>query len=77
MATYAVIEKSTGNIVNVILLDDPDAWEVPEGHIIIEQSTIRIEEHGTLAGPGGTYTAGVYTPPPTQLPARQTFEHTG
>jgi hypothetical protein len=57
MAIYAVIEEATGKIVNSIVLDDVDAWPVPEGHFIVEQTDVPL-------GIGGIYIDGVYTPPP-------------
>jgi len=57
MSTYIVIDDTTGSIVNRILLNDPDQWEIPAGHSIVEETA-------TPMSPGGTYIDGVYTPPP-------------
>lgn len=56
MSNYALID-SDGLIVNRIVLDDTGAWEVPEGHSIVEETDAAINI-------GGTYIDGVYTPPP-------------
>jgi hypothetical protein len=62
MGIYIVVENSTGLIDNRIVLDDPGAWEVPEGHSIFEET-------GAPMQIGGTYAGGVYTPPaPPPLP---------
>jgi hypothetical protein len=60
MAIYGVID-ATGIIDNRIVLDDPDQWDAPAGHTIVE------ETDDPLAI-GGTYIDGVYTPPPSPPP---------
>ena len=59
MGSYIVIDDSTEIIVNRIMLDDPDAWEVPEGQSIVEDTV------GMVIG--GSYVDGVYTPPPVYV----------
>lgn len=53
---YAVVENSTGLIVNRILLDDPAAWKPPAGFDIVRETV-----EGMAVG--GKVIAGVYTPP--------------
>jgi hypothetical protein len=57
MATYAVIDEATGEIVNRIALDPPPA---PEGFILVDDTA-------SPMAIGGTYIDGVYTPPEQQL----------
>lgn len=66
MATYAVLDDA-GNIVNRIVLEDPADWSIPEGQSIVA-------EKGAALEIGGTYTKGVYSPPPraeAELPPAQ------
>ena len=56
MTTYIVIDDETGIIDNRIVLDDPNQWEVPAGHTLVEET-------GEAMAIGGTYIDGVYTPP--------------
>jgi hypothetical protein len=57
MATFAVIDEASGEIVNRIVIDDPPA---PEGFIIVNDTA-------SPMAIGGSYVKGVYTAPPQQL----------
>lgn len=61
MAFYIVVDNATGIIDNRIVLDDPEQWEVPAGHTMIEET-------GEPMAIGGSYIDGVYTPPPGPPP---------
>jgi hypothetical protein len=55
MPTYALVD-TTSTVTNRIVLDDPAAWSVPEGYtLVLETTDFEI---------GGTYSNGVYVPPP-------------
>lgn len=55
MSTYAVIDVSTGIVVNTIALNAPEDWTPPDGYIVVQTDTASI---------GWTYSNGVFTPPP-------------
>ena len=56
MGTYVAVDEATGVIVNRIVLDDPDQWEVPAGHLAFEET-------GEAMAIGGSFIDGVYAPP--------------
>lgn len=56
MSIYAIVETSSGAVVNRVLLDDPADWSPPDGCFAVEElDPMEI---------GGTYVDGIYTPPP-------------
>lgn len=61
MSTFAVIDTSTGAILNRIALDQDSDWTPDDGHSIVEETAAVLEI-------GGTYLSGVYTPPSHQEP---------
>ena len=61
MAFYIVVDNATGIIDNRIALDDPEQWEVPAGHSIVEETA----EPMAI---GGSYIDGIYAPPPEPPP---------
>lgn len=66
MSIYAVVETSTGAILNRIVLDQDSDWTPEDGHSIVEETTAVLEI-------GGKYVGGIYTPPvrpdPEPMPA--------
>jgi hypothetical protein len=56
MSTYALVGP-TGIITNRIVLDDQSTWSVPDGYILVAETDNHLEI-------GGTYSNGVYVPPP-------------
>ena len=58
MARYAMVQETTGFVVNVIEWDGSEAtWRPPHGYFMVEDTE-------SAAGPGFTYEDGVFTPPP-------------
>lgn len=55
MSTYALIEISTGMVVNTIVLDESSSWTDPDGYITIQTD---------VASTGWSYVDGVFSPPP-------------
>jgi hypothetical protein len=62
MARYAMVQDSSGVVVNVIEWDGNTAtWAPPAGYTMVEDTNNEI-------GVGGTYEDGTYTPPPSGQP---------
>lgn len=58
MARYAMVQKVTGFVVNVIEWDGNEAtWKAPDAYEMIEDTE-------AVAGPGFTYEDGQFVPPP-------------
>jgi len=58
MSRQALIEITTGRVINVIELENTSIWRVPVGHMLIESD---------IAGPGDTWDGRDFiipTPPP-------------
>ncbi len=56
MKTLAVVEQSSGRIINRIVVDADVDWVAPSGHLAIEEIV--------PMDIGGTYIDGAYAPPP-------------
>ena len=62
MARYAMVDDSSGIVVNVIEWDgDESKWMPPLAHTMVEDSK-------NEAGPGFTWKDGVFEPPPGGQP---------
>lgn len=61
MPTFAIIDLASAEIVNRIVLDDPESWTPDDGHSIVEETTQIFEI-------GGHYQDGEYEPPPAPAP---------
>lgn len=57
MGNYAVIDSATGDVINVVVVDDINNWRVPDGCHIAEQV-------GRGFAIGGKIHNGKYTAPP-------------
>jgi len=55
MSNYALIDTSTGMVINTIILNDPADWAPPEGYIVVQTD---------IASIGWSYADGVFSPPP-------------
>lgn len=55
MSNYALIDLSTGIVVNSIALNEPTTWTPPDGFIVVQTD---------VAGIGWSYADGVFSPPP-------------
>lgn len=56
MKTFAVIEQSSGRIINRVVVANDVDWVAPTGHLAIEEAV--------PMDIGGSYIDGIYTPPP-------------
>lgn len=63
MKNFAVVDNSTGKIVNRIALADGAKWSPEDGHSIVEETAAQLDI-------GGTFIKSVYTPPRSPFPAR-------
>jgi hypothetical protein len=54
MINYALIEVSSGQVVNLIVLDDTTDWTPPDGFIVVQTDTASI---------GWSYVDGVFVAP--------------
>jgi len=58
MARYAMVDDSSGIVVNVVEWDGQEAsWRAPSGYTMVE-------DVNSEAGPGFSYADGSFTPPP-------------
>ena len=63
MARYAMVDDASGIVVNVIEWDGEEAtWRAPTGYTMVL-------DEPPAAGPGFSYAAGVFTPPPGGQPS--------
>jgi hypothetical protein len=62
MARYAMVDKASQIVVNVIEWDGDEAnWQPPTGYTMVEDIEMK-------AGPGCSYVDGTFTPPPGGQP---------
>src|SRR6266446_8556951 len=59
MVNYAISDKN-GSIINRIVLDDLNSWNLPDGYLLHQ-------EIGTPYEIGGKFIGDVYTPPATNI----------
>lgn len=53
----AQVQTESGFVVGVVLVDNPDDWDVPEGYSLIVDAE-------STASPGFTYDGSAFVPPP-------------